>query len=303
MARTRLIDSGQARPDRECKMVSFPIVDSHVHLYDPGRFPYTWMKDVRKLNRPHLPADYLAAIGTVSVERIVFVEVWVDKPHQMAEAEWVSGLVESMPQLRGIVASVSLEEGAGIEGDLAQLAGMEHVKAVRRLIQFEPAIDFCLQPGFIEGVRLLAKYDLSFDICVKHHQLANAVELVRRCPEVRFVLDHIGKPPIEAGEFDPWREDLRAMAALPNVCCKISGVITEADHDNWTREQLRPYLDHAIGAFGIDRVMFGSDWSVSTLTHGYEEWVDIVEWTMSGSSESEMSRLFRDNAISFYRLP
>ena len=284
-------------------MVSVPIVDAHVHLYDTGRFPYAWMKDVPKLNKPHLPADYRSAIGKAPVEQIVFVEVWVDTPHQMAEAEWVSGLFESAPELRGIVASVALEHGAGAEGALARLAEMEHVKAVRRLIEFELDVYFCLQPGFVEGVRLLAKYDLSFDICVKHFQLANAVELVRRCPEVRFVLDHIGKPPIRAGELDPWRADLRAMAGLPNVCCKISGVITEADHDRWTREQVRPYLDHAIEAFGIDRVMFGSDWSVSELTHRYEEWVDIVEWTMSGSGESEMRKLFRENAISFYRLP
>ena len=284
-------------------MVSVPIVDAHVHLYDTRKFPYAWMKDVPKLNRPHLPADYRAAIGEAPVEQIVFVEVWIDTPLQMAEAEWVSGLFESVTELRGIVAAVALEDGAGAEGALAKLAEMEHVKAVRRLIEFEPDVEFCLQPGFVEGVTLLAKYDLSFDICVKHFQLANAVELVRRCPEVRFVLDHIGKPPIRAGELDPWREGIRAMAALPNVCCKISGVITEADHDNWSREQLRPYLDHAIDSFGIDRVMFGSDWSVSELTHRYEAWVDIVEWTMSGSSEGEMRKLFRDNAISFYRLP
>ena len=284
-------------------MVSVPIVDAHVHLYDTGRFPYAWMKDVPKLNRSHLPADYRSAIGKAPVEQIVFVEVWVDTPHQMAEAEWVSGLFDSMPELRGIVASVALEDGAGAEGALARLAEMEQVKAVRRLIEFEPDVDFCLQPGFIEGVRLLARYDLTFDICVKHFQLANAVELVRRCPEVRFMLDHIGKPPIKAGEFDPWRGDIRALAALPNVCCKISGVITEADHDHWRREQVRPYLDHAIEVFGIDRVMFGSDWPVSELTHRYEEWVDIVEWTMSGSAESDMRKLFRDNAISFYRLP
>ena len=284
-------------------MVSVPIVDAHVHLYDTGRFPYAWMKDVPKLNKPHLPADYRAAIGKAPVEQIVFVEVWVDTPHQMAEAEWVSSLFESMPELRGIVASVALEDGARTEGALARLAEMEHVKAVRRLIEFEPDMDFCLQSGFVEGVKLLATHDLSFDICVKHFQLANAVELVRRCPEVRFVLDHIGKPPIRADELDPWRGDLRAMADLPNVCCKISGVITEADHDNWTREQVRPYLDHAIEVFGIDRVMFGSDWPVSELTHRYEEWVDIVEWTMSGTSETDMRKLFHDNAISFYRLP
>ena len=284
-------------------MVSVPIVDAHVHLYDTRRFPYAWMKDVPKLNKPHLPADYGAAIGSAPVEQIVFVEVWIDTPHQMDEAEWVSSLFESVPQLRGIVASVALEEGTGAEPSVAKLAAMEHVKAVRRLIEFEPDVDFCLRPGFVEGVRLLAKHDLSFDICVKHFQLANAVELVRRCPEVRFVLDHIGKPPIRAGELDPWRDDIRALAALPNVCCKISGVIAEADHDNWTREQLGPYLDHAIEVFGIDRVMFGSDWPVSELTHRYEEWVDIVAWTMSGSSETEMRKLFRDNAISFYRLP
>ena len=283
-------------------MVDFPIVDAHVHLYDTRRFPYAWMKDIAKLNRPHLPADFRAAIGETAVERIVFVEVWVDSPNQLAEAEWVSSLFEPVPQLRGIVAAVPLEEGARCAGTLDRLATIDGVKSVRRLIEFEPDVDFCLQPGFIEGVKLLATYGLAFDICVNHVQLANAVELVRRCPEVRFVLDHIGKPPIRAGEFDPWRHDLRAMAALPNVYCKISGVVTEADHESWTRDQVRPYIDHAIEAFGPDRVMFGSDWPVSSLTHRYEDWVDIVEWVMAGSAEAEMRKLFRDNAISFYRL-
>ena len=220
----------------------------------------------------------------------------------MAEAEWVSGLFESVPQLRGIVASVALEEGARVEGALAELAAMEHVKAVRRLIEFEPDVDFCLQPGFVEGVKLLAKYDLSFDICVKHFQLANAVELVRCCPRSTSCSITSANRRSERDNSIPGATIFAPSRPYPMSAARFQGVVTEADHDNWSREQLRPYLDQAIDAFGIDRVMFGSDWPVFELTHRYEEWVDIVEWTMSGSSEGEMRKLFRDNAIAFYRL-
>ena len=283
-------------------MIDFPIVDAHVHLYDTGRFSYAWMKNVPLLNKPHLPSDFRAACGSVQVEAFVFVEVWVDDPLQMDEARWVSSLLDEEPRLRGLVASLPLERGTAVEADLARLAELSGVTAIRRLIEREPDRDFCLQPGFVEGVRLLPRYDLGFDLCIRHFHLANATELVRRCPEVRFVLDHIGKPPIRAGELDPWREEIRALAALPNVHCKLSGVPTEADHQHWTRDQLRPYLDHAIEVFGFERLMFGSDWPVSELTHRYETWVEIVEWVASGATPDQLRRLFRDNAIAFYRL-
>ena len=283
-------------------MIDFPIVDTHVHIYDTRRFSYAWMKNVPLLNKPHLPSDFRTACGSVEIEAFVFVEVWVDDPLQMDEARWVASLMDEEPRLRGLVPSLALERGSAVEPDLARLAEIPGVKAVRRLIESEPDVDFCVQPDFIEGVRLLARYDLGFDICIKHFHLANAIELVRRCPEVRFVLDHIGKPPIRAGELDPWRDRIRALAALPNVHCKLSGVATEADHENWTREQLRPYLDHAIEVFGFERLMFGSDWPVSELTHRYETWIDIVEWAASGASRDELRALFRDNAIAFYRL-
>jgi L-fuconolactonase len=116
------------------------------------------------------------------------------------------------------------------------------------------------------------------------------------------VLDHIGKPAIKVGLMDPWRKDMKELAALPNVECKISGVATEADHTNWTREQIRPYIAHAIETFGFDRVMYGGDWHVMELASTYPEWVDIVDWVTVGASADEKRKLFRDNAIRFYRL-
>jgi len=119
---------------------------------------------------------------------------------------------------------------------------------------------------------------------------------------VRFVLDHIGKPPIKAGGMDPWRENMRKLAAHPNVWCKISGVSTEADHQNWTRLQIRPYIEFALETFGFDRSMYGSDWHVLELAGDYPDWVDIVGEITAGCSQSERRKLFRENAIAFYRL-
>jgi predicted TIM-barrel fold metal-dependent hydrolase len=132
--------------------------------------------------------------------------------------------------------------------------------------------------------------------------MPNAIKMVRQCPDVRFVLDHIGKPGIKAGIFDPWRQHLKEMASLPNVHCKISGVSTEADHKNWTREQLKPYIAYTIDTFGFDRIMYGGDWHVLELAGKYPDWVDIVDWVVADASADEKRKLFRDNAIEFYRL-
>jgi predicted TIM-barrel fold metal-dependent hydrolase len=139
------------------------------------------------------------------------------------------------------------------------------------------------------------------DICVRHHQLAAAVELVRRCPEVRFVLDHLGKPAIHAGLLDPWRHHIKGLSELPNVHCKLSGVITEADPHTWTRAHLRPYLNHVIACFGFDRLHYASDWPVSEQIHRYPAWVTILDDLTTGCSATELRNLFRDNALAFYR--
>lgn len=284
-------------------MPDFPIVDAHVHLYDPGVIRYSWMKEKNPLlDRVWLLEQYDQARAGVEVDRIVFVEVWADPGQYLQEASFIAGLADRDRRLQGIVAAAPLERGAAVTPDLEKLAAHEITRSIRRLIEIETDPEFCVQPGFIEGVKLLPRFDLAFDLCLYHHQLPSVIELVRRCPEVRFVLDHIGKPAIRDGLIEPWREHIRELAELPNVWCKLSGVATEADHAGWTREQLRPYIEHVIDCFGFDRIMYGADWPVSELTHRYPEWVEILEWVVAGCSAEELQKLFRDNAIAFYRL-
>jgi L-fuconolactonase len=238
----------------------------------------------------------------VKVEAFVFVEVDVDPSHRPAEAQWIADLAAADPNIAGMVAAVPLERGRAIEPELDQLTRHRILRGVRRLIQDQPDPEFCIRPAFIDGLKLLARHDLAFDICIRHHQMPSVIEMVRRCPEVRFVLDHIGKPGIAAGDLEPWRRHLRELAAMPNVHCKISGVATEADHQRWTRDQLKPYIAHAIESFGFDRVMFGGDWHVCELAVTYPEWVGIVDWVVAGSSKEEKRQLFADTARRFYRL-
>ena len=283
-------------------MPDFPIVDSHVHLADPQRFGYAWTRNAPSLNRTVLPEHLTKAAAPVAIDTIVFVEVDVDDPQQVAEAEWIESLGEADPRLKGMVASLPLERGNGVQGDLEKMLRCQRLRGIRRLIQNQKDPDFCIQPKFIEGLKLLARHDLVFDICIFHHHLPNAIRMVRQCPEVRFVLDHIAKPAIKAGEFEPWGRNLKELAALPNVACKISGVTTEADHKSWTREQLKPYIAHAIECFGFDRVMYGGDWHVLELAGTYPQWVEIVDWVIAGASADEKRKLYRDNAIRAYRL-
>lgn len=283
-------------------MMEFPIVDSHVHLADPGRFGYGWTAGAPSLNRTVLPRHLTAAASPYEIDRFVFVEVDVDAPREVDEARWVSGLAAEDPRLQGIVACARLEKGAAVAEDLDRLAELPQLRAIRRLIQTQPDPGFCLRHDFLQGLSLLAARDLAFDICIFHHHLPNVIEMVRRTPDVRFVLDHIGKPAIREGLREPWWEDLRTLASLPNVWCKISGVVTEADHAKWTLEEVRPYILHAIDCFGFDRVMYGGDWHVVELACPYPRWVGVVDAVVADASADERRRLFRDNAIAFYRL-
>ena len=283
-------------------MIDFPIVDSHVHLCDPERLSYGWMRNAPTLNRLVRPEDLTKAAAPVRVDRFVFLEVDVDEGQQVEEARWVSDLAVADRRLQGLVASLPLERGTAVEPDLERLRTLPLLRGIRRLIQDQPDADFCVQPDFVAGVKLLARFGLTFDVCVYHRHLPNVISLVRQCPEVRFVLDHIGKPAIRDGQMDPWRADLAELARAPNVWCKISGVVTEADHRAWTREQVIPYVSYAIDTFGFDRVMFGGDWHVLGLAATYPDWVDIVDEVTAGATAEERRKLFRDTAIAFYRL-
>jgi L-fuconolactonase len=283
-------------------MPDFPIIDSHVHLADPTRFGYGWTKNAPSLNRRVVVDDLMKAAGAVKIDKLVFVEVDVDLPQHIDEAQWVDDMASVDPRIGGMVAALPLERGKAVTADLDRLRRNKVLRGIRRLIQNQADPDFCVQPNFIEGLRLLARHDLVFDICIFHHHLPNAIKMVRQCPEVRFVLDHIGKPGIKAGLTEPWRRHMKELAALPNVTCKISGVSTEADHQSWTREQLKPYIAHAIDSFGFDRSMYGGDWHVMELAGTYPQWIEVVDWVIQGASADEKRKLYRDTAIKTYRL-
>jgi len=283
-------------------MPDFAIVDSHVHLYDIERFRYGWLDNVPRLKRTSLIADYDRARGPVEIDKIVFAEVAIDPGLHLAEAEFVQGLADTDARLCAMVAHAPLEKGAAIEADLAALKRHSGLRGIRRLIETERDPSFCLAPPFIEALRLLPKHGLTFDICVKHWGLVYGIELARRCPEVSFILDHIGKPDIKNGLRQPWWDQIRELAALPNVVCKVSGVITEADHARWSGVEIKPYIAHVIECFGFDRVMYGSDWTVSELTHPYPAFVELLDEVVAGASDNERRKLYRDTAIRIYRL-
>lgn len=283
-------------------MPTFPITDTHVHLWDIQRLNYPWLAQVKPLHRNFLPADFRAACGPVQVGKMVFVQCDCVPEQALAEAEWVSGLAKTEPRLSGIVARASLEKGEGAHDDVARLAELPLVKGVRRLIQGEADPEFCVRPDFVRGVQLLHGYGLSFDLCLKHPQLKATIALVRQCPDVAFVVDHIAKPDIKAGRLDPWRADLRELSRMENVWCKLSGMVTEADHAAWTPAQLRPYIEHTVECFGFGRVMFGSDWPVSTLATEYPRWVATLDEVLRGCSADELRQFYVGNAEAFYRL-
>jgi L-fuconolactonase len=283
-------------------MIDFPIIDSHIHLLDQERFGYAWASGAPSLKRDWTVADLASAAKPYVIEGLVFVEVDVDMPQYLDEAEWVDSLAKTDPRVLGAVVCLPLERGRAIEPEIARVAKLGVVRGVRRLIQNQPDPDYVLKPGFLEALRLLPKYGLSFDVCIFHPQAPNALKMMRACPEVAFVLDHIGKPGIKAGLIDPWREHIREMAELPNVVCKLSGVTTEADHGRWTRDELRPYIEHVIACFGPDRILYGGDWPVSELAGSYLQWLAMLDWATSGFSPTDKRKLFRDNAVKAYRL-
>ena len=278
------------------------VVDSHVHLWDTGLLSYSWLSRNPTINRPHLLADYARATSGFRIDGMVFVQAEVDVPQAMDEARWVVGLARQDPRLKGVVAWAPLESGDACRPALEKLASSPLVKGIRRIIEFEPSLDFCLQSGFVKGVRMLPEFGLRFDICIKPHQMANTMALMRRCPEVPFILDHIAKPDIRGGMWEPWASRMREMASFPRCRCKISGVITEADPARWTVEGIRPYILHAIECFGPDRVLFGGDWPVVVPSARYDQWMDALLRVASELTEEERRKLFRDNAIQAYGL-
>ena len=282
-------------------MADFPIVDTHIHLWDPSVLRYPWLDEVPFLNKPYLLEDYRNACGAVDVGTMIFVQCDPDPDENLKEAEWVASLAKEDPRIRGIVAGAPLEKGDGARTLLEQLSEIPLVKGIRRLIQSE-GLEFCVQPDFIRGVQSLEEFGLSFDICIYYRHLANTIQFVKQCSNIQFILDHIGKPNIKDQLFEPWKREIKELSEFPNVSCKVSGLVTEADFESWTREDLKPYIDHVIECFGFDRVIYGSDWPVAAQATKYPRWVETLEWAVNGCSGAELRKLFRDNALQFYRV-
>ena len=289
-------------------MIDFPIIDSHIHLIDRKRFSYSWSSGsswatgATKLNRSWTADDLSNNSIPYSIEGFVVVEADVDMPQHLDEAAWIDHTAAHDGRILACVACLPLEKGLSIEPDIARIASLPAVRGVRRLIQNMPDSSVILQRTFLDAVNLLPKYNLSFDLCVDPHQIAHTVELVRRCPSVSFVLDHMGKPEVKENRIDFWREQIRKIAALPNVVCKISGLLTQADHQNWREEQVLPLIDDVFECFGVDRVLFGGDWPVLELAATYRNWVGIVDRATQHMSRADRLKIFRGNAIKTYRL-
>jgi L-fuconolactonase len=278
-----------------------PIVDTHLHLWDPGRISYPWLAGNALLNRSYQLEDYRRACTGFAVDAMVFVQCEADFAAFMQEADWVAEQARRDPRIKGMVAWAPLEKGRAVETDLAALKRHAILRGIRRIIQFEDDIDFCLRPAFIEGVRTLASFGLSFDICIDHRHMANILKFVAAAPDVTMILDHIGKPAIRDGAFEPWASQMRELAAFPHVFCKVSGVATEARAD-WTPEDLRPFIDVAFEEFGLARTFFGGDWPVTLQAIQPWRWVAMLDEVLASTSEADRKKFWRENGARVYRL-
>lgn len=275
-------------------------IDAHLHLWDPGRLDYPWLAGEPRLNRPFGPGDLDP--GGHELSGAVFVEAGCRSEQSLAEVEWVDSLAQAWPGVLGIVAHAPLEDPAARGEMLAALRERPRVVGVRRNAQDE-APGFLLDGDFVSGVEALAEHGLTFDVCVRHQQLPEVIELAGRVPQVTFVLDHLGKPPVATGPRAPWAEQLRRLAALPNMVCKLSGLTTEADHAAWQESEVLPYLRDALDLFGAERCMFGGDWPVATLATGYGRWADLVAAAIGHLNTADQDAVRSGTARRVYRLP
>jgi L-fuconolactonase len=275
------------------------IVDAHVHFWDPTLLEYPWLSGQPVLDRAFRPPDFDAAVARAQVESIVVVEANAAIADTRGEARWFDRLAQIDSRLGGIVAYVAVDS-TDRDHTLDELAEIARVKGVRHNIQGEPA-GFCLRFNFINGVRTVGRRGFSFDLCATHDQLGEIIELVTRCPDTHFVLDHCGKPAIRDAVVEPWKTHIRMLAKRENVSCKLSGLLTEAA-PQYSDQDLMPYAEHVVECFGADRLMYGSDWPVLTLAGDYARWLAFTQTLTSSWSTDEQRAFYSGNATRFYAL-
>lgn len=271
------------------------ILDTHLHLIYPDRFSYPWLPNYPTLNKPWHIADYFAEAVPLGIESALHMEVDTAEADMLAESEFVL----TLPRIAGAIAACRPENMAFVD-QIERLSEHAHIKGVRRILHQAPD-DLSQSDLFVENIRHLPDYDLSFDLCVRADQLPIGQMLVERAPDVTFILDHCGVPDVTGAGLDPWRENIRAISKLPNLNAKISGIVAYSGPD-WTVETIRPYVEHMIECFGWDRVVWGSDHPVVTLTGNLTRWVEATREIIKGASADEQARLLHRNAERIYKV-
>jgi L-fuconolactonase len=273
-------------------------IDSHHHFWSYSPEQYPWISDAMAgLRRDFLPEHLRAEIAAAGIDGVISVQA----RQTVGETSWLLSLADANDFIRGVVGWVPLAE-PGVRGVIEKFAANPKLRAVRHVVQDEPDDRFILGTDFNRGVAMLKDFGLVYDILIFERQLTASTEFVDRHPQQVFVLDHIAKPRIADGSIEQWRAGIREMARRENVFCKVSGMVTEADWKTWSAEQLRPYFDTVLEAFGAQRLMFGTDWPVCLAASGYGRWVETVRGFAAVLSADEQEWLFGKTAAAAYRL-
>jgi L-fuconolactonase len=279
------------------------IVDTHQHLWDRGQLRLPWIEKGSKLDHDFVSEDYARATAGLPIVKAIYMEVDVVPEQHLAEVEYVTRVCRrpDTPTVAAVVGG--RPASAGFPNYLDHLRDNVYVKGVRQVLHNpDSPPGTCLKEEFVRGVRLLGERGLSFDLCMRPTELVDARKLIERCPDTRFILDHCGNANVQARDLSQWKKDIADVAKLKNVVGKISGIVAGVRADTWTAEDLRPAIEHTLGVFGPDRVMFGGDWPVCTLTATYKQWVEALVFLVADRPEADRTRLFHDNAMRFYGL-
>jgi L-fuconolactonase len=274
------------------------MIDSHHHLWRYTREDYGWIgTNMQVLQRDFLPEDLAREMAGAGVDGAVAVQA----RQTVEETRWLLECAERSSVIRGVVGWLPIIEG-DLPSQLASLGSAAKLKGLRHVIQDEADDDFILRDDFNRGIGSLLGTGLVYDILIHERHLPQAARFVALHPQQSFVLDHLAKPKIAAGEIEPWRTNLFALAAHPNVACKLSGLVTEANWNSWTLDDLRPYLDAALDAFGPERLMAGSDWPVCLLASGYSRWWETLREWMNGFEVRHQEMILGETARRVYGL-
>jgi L-fuconolactonase len=274
------------------------LIDSHQHFWQVGRFPYPWMSPaVEVLYRDYLPEQLAPIIEQNGVSRTVLVQA----SNSVAESRWLLSLADQCRFIAGVVGWVDLESPE-VDQQLKELTNHPKFKGVRHLVESEPDDDWLVRPSVLQGLNKLAAHGVSYDLLVHTRHLKYAATAAESCPQVPFVIDHLAKPPIATGEIKNWAAELKPLATLKNVSCKLSGLVTEANWTSWQTSDLQPYIDYVLDIFGPDRLMFGSDHPVCLLAATYQRVLESFQEALKSLTEREQQQVFAGNAAAFYHL-